>query len=68
MVEVMTLSHEADAEAMVAALNRRGYNVAVSHDTQNSLLHLDIGPFANTKDAETMRQRLLVDGYDATIK
>jgi pilus assembly protein CpaC len=68
MVEVMTLSHESDAEAMVAALNRRGYNVAVSHNTQDSLLHLNVGPFANTKDAETMRQRLLVDGYDATIK
>jgi pilus assembly protein CpaC len=68
MVEVMTLSHESDAEAMVAALNRRGYNVAVSQDAQDSLLHLDVGPFANTKDAETMRQRLLVDGYDATIK
>jgi pilus assembly protein CpaC len=68
MIEIMTVSHESDAEAMVAALNRRGYNVAVSHDAQTSLLHLDIGPFANTKDAETMRQRLLLDGYDATIK
>jgi pilus assembly protein CpaC len=68
MVEVMALSHESDAEAMVAALKRRGYNVAVSHDTEDSLLHLDVGPFANTKDAEMMRQRLLLDGYDATIK
>ena len=68
MIEIMTVSHESDAEAMVAALNRRGYNVAVSHDAQTSLLHLDIGPFANTKDAETMRQRLLLDGYDAAIK
>ena len=68
MVEVMALSHESDAEAMVAALHRRGYNVAVTHDTRSSLLHLDIGPFSNTKDAEMMRQRLLLDGYDATIK
>ncbi len=67
-VEVMALSHESDAEAMVDALHRRGYNVAVTHDTQSSLLHLDIGPFSNTKDAELMRQRLLLDGYDATIK
>jgi pilus assembly protein CpaC len=68
VVEVMALSHESDAEAMVAALSRRGYKVAVNHDPDNSLLHLDIGPFATTKDAETMRQRLLLDGYDATIK
>jgi pilus assembly protein CpaC len=68
MVEVMALSHESDAEAMVDALHRRGYNVAVNHDPQSSLLHLDIGPFSDTKDAEKMRQRLLLDGYDATIK
>jgi cell division septation protein DedD len=68
MVEVMALSHESDAEAMVAALNRHGYQVAVRHEPQDSLLHLDVGPFANQKDAETMRQRLLADGYNAMIK
>jgi pilus assembly protein CpaC len=68
MVEVMALSHDSDAEVMVAALNRHGYSVAVHHEPQDSLLHLDVGPFANQKDAETMRQRLLADGYNATIK
>ncbi len=68
MVEVMALSHESDAEAMVAALNRHGYQVAVRHEPQDSLLHLDVGPFANQKDAETMRQRLVADGYNAMIK
>src|SRR6202042_1883845 len=68
VVEVMALSHESDAEIMVAALNRHGYDVAVHHDAQNSLFHLDVGPFTNTKDAESMRQRLLLDGYNATIK
>jgi pilus assembly protein CpaC len=67
-VEVMALSHESDAEAMVAALNRHGYNVAVNHEAKDSLLHLDVGPFASAKDAETMRQRLLLDGYNPTIK
>jgi pilus assembly protein CpaC len=67
-IEVMTLSHQADAEAMVSALNRRGYNVTVDHDAETSLLHLDIGPFSNAGDAEKMRQRLLSDGYDAIIK
>jgi pilus assembly protein CpaC len=68
LVEIMTLSHEADAEVMVAALKRHGYDIAVNHEPQDSLLHLDIGPFANKKDAETMRQRLILDGYNATIK
>ena len=68
MVEIMTLSHESDADAMVAALSRRGYKVAVTRDVQDSLLHLDVGPFRSAGEAETMRQRLLTDGYDATIK
>ena len=68
MVEVMALSHESDADAMVAALKRHGYDVAVNHIAADQLLHLDVGPFANKEDAETMRQRLLLDGYNATIK
>jgi cell division septation protein DedD len=68
MVEIMALSHESDAEAMVAALNRHGYHVAVHREAQDALLHLDVGPFANENDAETMQQRLIADGYNATIK
>jgi pilus assembly protein CpaC len=68
MVEIMTLSHESDADAMVAALKRHGYDVAVSQSPADVLLHLDVGPFATKSDAETMRQRLLQDGYNATLK
>lgn len=68
VVEVMALSHESDAEAMVAALNRHGYNVAVNHEAKDSLLHLDVGPFGNAKDADAVRERLLLDGYNPTIK
>ena len=68
VVEIMTLSHESDAEAMVAALKRHGYDIAVNYEAHDSLLHLNVGPFASKRDAETMRQRLLLDGYNATIK
>jgi pilus assembly protein CpaC len=67
-IEVMTLSHQADAEAMVSALNRRGYKVTVDHDPKTSLLHLDLGPFDSAEDAEKMRQRLTTDGYDVIMK
>ncbi len=68
MVEVVALSHESDVEPMVAALKRHGYDIAVNHEPHDSLLHLNVGPFANKRDAETMRQRLILDGYNATIK
>jgi DedD protein len=67
IVEVMALSHESDADAMIAALQRQGYQPTVNHTQQDSLLHINVGPFANKSDAERMRERLLHDGYDAII-
>jgi cell division septation protein DedD len=68
MVQVMALSNKEDADAMVAALKRHGYSVAVSRDPADILMHLEVGPFASETEAEAMRQRLVVDGYNATIK
>lgn len=68
MVQIMALSNNSDADAMVAALRRHGYNVAVTHEPQDSLLHLEVGPFADNSAAQAMRQRLLLEGYNATVK
>jgi cell division septation protein DedD len=53
---------------MVKALKRHGYNVAVNQDPHDALLHLEVGPFANKTDAEAIQQRLIKDGYNATLK
>ena len=68
MVQIMALSNPDDAESMVAALKRHGYNAAVDHDSQDPLLHLEVGPFTSKSDAEAMRQRLLGDGYNAIVR
>jgi pilus assembly protein CpaC len=68
VVEVMALSHESDADAMLAALRRQGYEASVSHMQQDSLLHVNVGPFTSIADAESMRERLQHDGYDAIIR
>lgn len=68
VVEVMALSHDSDADAMLEALRRQGYQPTISRAQQDSLLHIDVGPFPSRSEAETMRQRLLHDGYDATIR
>jgi len=67
-VEVMTLSHDSDADAMLAALRRQGYEAKVERLQQDSLLHIDVGPFPSRADAESMRQRLVHDGYDPSIR
>ena len=68
MVQIMTLSRQDDADTMVAAFRRRGYDVAVSQDPRDSLLRLQVGPFTSKADAEAMRQRLVLEGYNATVR
>jgi cell division septation protein DedD len=68
IVEVMALSHESDADAMLAALRRQGYEASVGRVQQDSLLHVNVGPFTSIADAESMRERLQHDGYNAIIR
>lgn len=68
LVQVAAVSHQEDADVLLNALKRRGYNVSVRHEAQDKLLHVQIGPLASRKDADAMRQRLLADGYNAIVK
>ena len=68
LVQVAAVSHQEDADILLNALKRRGYEVAVRHEPQDKLLHIQIGPFASRKDADDMRKRLLSDGYNAIVK
>jgi DedD protein len=68
VVQVAAVSHQEDADVLIGALKKRGYSVAIRQVPQDKLLHVQIGPFANKKDADAMRQRLLADGYNAIVK
>jgi DedD protein len=68
IVQVAAVSHPDDADVLMSALKKRGYSVAIHHEPQDKLLHVQIGPFASKKEAEAMRQRLLADGYNAIVK
>ncbi len=68
MVQIAAVSHQEDADVLVAALRKHGYAVAVRRDLTDSLLHVQIGPFTNRTDANTMRQKLLNDGYNAIVE
>jgi cell division septation protein DedD len=68
MVQIAAVSHPEDAEALLAALKKRGYTVVVRNEPQDKLLHVQIGPFASRADANVMRQKLLADGYNAILK
>jgi cell division septation protein DedD len=68
VVQVAAVSHQEDADMLMRALKKHGYNVSIRQEPQDKLLHVQVGPFANKKDAEAMRQRLLTDGYNAIVK
>ena len=55
-------------EGVYKALKKDGYAVVVRHEPQDKLLHVQIGPFTDRKDAEAMRARVLADGFNAIVK
>jgi DedD protein len=67
VVQVAAMSHQEDADVVAVDLKRRGYIVAIRHEPQDKLFHVQIGPFFNRKEADTMRQRLQTDGYNNAI-
>lgn len=67
VVQVAALSRQEDADMIGTTLRRRGYLVNIRTDADR-LLHVQVGPFATRKDAETMKARLLADGFNAYIK
>lgn len=68
VVQIAAVSHQEDANLLVSTLKRRGYAVSIRNDARDKLLHVQVGPFATRQDAETMRQRLIADGFNAIVK
>ncbi len=68
VVQVAAVSSQEVANILLASLEKRGYSVAVHHEAQDKLLHVQVGPFADRKAADAMRQRVLADGFNAIVK
>jgi DedD protein len=68
LVQVSATSRQGDAESLLAALRQKGYSATIRQEPQDKLYHVQLGPFANKKEADAMRQRLDTDGYKAIVK
>ena len=68
VVQVAAVSKQEDADALVGALKKKGYPVFIADSSTDKLFHVQIGPFADSKDAESMRTRLTADGYNPILK
>lgn len=68
VVQVAAVSHKQDADFLLAALKKRGYNASIRQEPQDKLLHVQLGPYASKKDAAAVRDRLITDGYNPIVK
>ena len=68
MVQIAAISRTEDAEVLVNALRKRGYEVTARRDVGDNLIHVQTGPFVNRNDANAIRQKLLNDGYNAIVQ
>ncbi len=68
-VQVAAVSHEEDAGVLAEALRKKQYSATVVAGTgSDKLFHVQVGPFADIKDAEAMKARLVSDGYNPIVK
>ncbi|HEX5284058.1 MAG TPA: SPOR domain-containing protein [Bryocella sp.] len=67
-IAAISVAHKDDADMLVNALHTKGYQVSERTATQDNLIRIQVGPFATKADAEAMRERLIVDGYNAIVK
>lgn len=67
-VQVAAVTKPGDADALVDALHRKQYPAFVTTAASDKLLHVQVGPFSDIKDAEAMKARLAADGYNPILK
>ncbi|HEY6848953.1 MAG TPA: SPOR domain-containing protein [Terracidiphilus sp.] len=68
MVQIAAVSQPEDADVLVSALRKHGYAVGARREPLDGLIHVRIGPFQSSDEAEKSRQKLLSDGYNAIVQ
>lgn len=68
-VQVAAVSKQDDAQALVDALKKKQYPAFTANGAPaDKLFRVQIGPFADIKDAEATRSKLISDGYNPIVK
>src|SRR5208282_5238447 len=64
-VQVAAVTRQEDADALVEALKKKQYPAfTVSNAPADKFYRVQVGPYAELKDAEAIRARLIGDGYN----
>jgi len=67
-VQVAAVTKAEDAEALVDALKKKQYPAFSTNTPSDKLIHVQVGPYTDIKEAEGMRARLVSDGYNPILK
>lgn len=67
-VQVAAVSKQEDADALVDALKKKAYPVFIAAASSDKLFHVQVGPYADIKDAEATKSKLTGDGYNPIVK
>lgn len=67
-VQVAAVTKPEDAESLVDALKKKQYPAFSTTTPNDKLIHVQIGPYTDVKEAEAMRARLVGDGYNPILK
>ena len=68
-VQVAAVTRQEDADALVEALKKKQYPAFTANNAAaDKFYRVQVGPYADLKDAEAMRARLISDGYNPIVK
>lgn len=67
-VQVAAVTKAEDAEALVDALKKKQYPAFSTNTPADKLIHVQLGPYSDIKEAEAMRAKLVSDGYNPILK
>jgi cell division septation protein DedD len=68
-VQVAAVTKQDDADALVDALKKKQYPAFVAgNSAADKYFRVQLGPFGDIKEAESMRTRLINDGYNPILK
>lgn len=67
LVQIAAVRNQDDARLLSETLRKQQYPVLISQPGDN-LFHVQVGPYADIKEAEAIRSRLVSEGYNPFLK
>jgi DedD protein len=68
MVQVGAIGDHKDARRLLSKLRKSGFHAGIYTSKHDKFLHVQIGPFATTEQAQKVRHHVIASGYRAILK